>query len=44
MSLGDGKLALPFDVTFIDGVRWQFEVGRANTKQARAVLEHLRAA
>ena len=43
-ALGEGKLALPFDVTFDDGVCWEFEVGRANTKQARAVLELLQPA
>lgn len=41
-SLGEGKLAVPLDVTFEDGGRWQFEVGRAYTKQARSVIELLR--
>ena len=40
-SLGEGKLAVPLDVTFEDGGRWQFEVGRAYTKNARSVIELL---
>jgi hypothetical protein len=35
VSLGHGGLALPFDVIFDNGVRWEFEVGRANTGGAR---------
>jgi hypothetical protein len=39
VAIGEGKLALPFEVSFGDGARWEFEVGRANAKQARSIAQ-----
>ncbi len=44
VALGGGTLAMAFEIAFEDGVRWELEIGRANTKQARAVLERLQPA
>ena len=41
VSAGDGKTTLPLHVEFNDATSWEFEIARANFKDARRVAELL---